>query len=443
MLDPLIVDTLAVETVVVAPASAPPEAQPVIETFHLDSGATVSVLRERLGRELGARLKEAPRVALVDPLGGTRDFRRVIVPEVRVGSFAWLQVHAVIAGIDNLIGHDLLSQLPWEVDLDRGLLILDAAPWAAGVAQMELPVQRIGAGADPARPAWSRHDRVVVRLNGREVPMAIDTGATLSALPARLADSLEFAAHAGCEHTVWHGRRRARVRRDGHGRARVRRLCRGVRPLLLLPNDGPEGLLGLDVLRLFRFRVDSGRTLSLRRRGDRIETASQRIARWSWVPRCDGQDAPPRASRARVPRQPLSCRSALPYPDRPTSFLWSCAAHASDPARLAVAVFVPRPTPAEPIRLAPRGADPDWARAFAPCGALALVDVGPAGPVLTAAAPSLTSSAWHRDRRYGWLVQRRYSAGMRGWDRGAARPCHGARQGFWRSRSRPPGAAAA
>lgn len=388
LLDPFIVDTLAVETTVIAPARGSLDTKPVIETFHLDSGATVSVLRERLGRELAPRLREESRVALVDPLGEARDYRRVVVPELRVGGFTWRQVHAVIAGNDNLLGHDLLSLSPWEVDLDRGLLILDAAPWPAGTAQAELAVQRIGAGADPARPEWSRHDQVVVRLNGHEVPMTLDLGAALSAVPARVVRALGLPRAPVASQIVGTA---------GGGRVSTEivtaelsfdRLSAGVRPLVVLPDVSrgvrPDGLLGLDVLRLFRFRVDSGRTLSLRRRGQRIESAPSRIARWPWVPRCDR----PGCADARIEGEGAAAAIVMtvsvPYPDQPTSFLWTCAAHAADPARLAVAVFVPRPTPAQPIRLAPRGAEPDWARAFAPCGSLALVDVGLAGPVLTA-----------------------------------------------------------
>ncbi len=388
LLDPFIVDMLAVETTVSAPASVPLDTKPAIETFHLDSGATVSVLRERLGRELGSRLREESRVALVDPLGEARDYRRVVVPELRVGGFTWRQVHAVIAGNDNLIGHDLLSQSPWEVDLDRGLLILDAAPWPAGTAQAELPVQRIGAGADPARPEWSRHDQVVVRLNGHDVPMTVDSGAALSAVPARVARALGLPRAPGAAKPFGTAGGRA----SGElvtAELSLGGLSAGERPLLVLPDvrSGgfrPDGLLGLDILRLFRFRVDSGRTLSLRRRGERIETAPSRIARWRWVPRCDR----PGCADARIEGQGAAAAVVMtvsvPYPDQPTSFLWTCAARAAEPARLAVAVFVPRPAPAQPIRLAPRGADPDWARAFAPCGSLALVDVGLAGPVLTA-----------------------------------------------------------
>ena len=154
LLDPLIVDVLAVETTVTTPADPP--LGPTAVSFHLDSAATVSVLAEGLGRFLAPRLQEEARVALADPVGQAHAYRRVLVPALRVGGFAWGQVHAVIAGNDNLIGHDLLSQIPWEVDLDRGLLILDAEPWRTGAALAELPVHRVGAGADPQRPAWSR-----------------------------------------------------------------------------------------------------------------------------------------------------------------------------------------------------------------------------------------------------------------------------------------------
>ena len=382
LLDPFIVDVLAVETTVMTPTDPPAGATAV--TFQLDSAATVSVLAEGLARMLAPRLQEESRVALADPLGQAHAYRRVVVPVLRVGGFAWGQVHAVIAGNDNLIGHDLLSQIPWEVDLDRGLLILDSEAWPRGSEQAQLPVHRIGAGADPERPAWSRNDQVIVRLNGHDVPMTVDTGAALSAVPARVADALKLPRVPGASRAYGLVGSARMLGEVVTAELAFGDLSAGPRSFLVLPNDRSEGLLGLDVLRLFRFRMDSGGMLSLRRRGDRIETAASRIARWPWIPHCER----PGCAEARIEGQGAGAAVVMSvsgaYPDQPTSFLWTCAANTADPGRLAVVVFVPRPVSGQPIRLVPRGAETDWAKAFAPCGPLALVDIGPAGPVLAA-----------------------------------------------------------
>jgi hypothetical protein len=228
---------------------------------------------------------------------------------------------------------------------------------------------------------------VIVRLNGHDVPMTVDTGAALSTVPARVADALKLPRARSATQaygTVGSGRLLANV---VTAELAFGNLSAGARSLLVLPNDRPDGLLGLDVLRLFRFRMDSRGVLALSRRADRVETAAGRIARWPWVPHCER----PGCADAHLEGQGTSAAIVMsvssPYPDQPTSFLWTCAANSADPARLAVAVFVRRPAPGQPIRLVPRGADTDWAKAFAPCGALALVDIGPAGPVLAANGP--------------------------------------------------------
>ena len=242
LLDPLIVDVLAVETTVMTPTDPPPGA--TVVTFHLDSAATVSVLAEGLGRMLAPRLQEESRVALTDPLGQAHAYRRVVVPVLRVGGFTWGQVHAVIAGNDNLIGHDLLSQIPWEVDLNRGLLILDAEPWPSGTEEAQLRVHRIGAGADPERPAWSRNDQVIVRLNGHDVPMTVDTGAALSAVPARVADALKLPRVSGASQAfgvVGSGRMLGEV---ATAELAFGNLSAGPRSFLILPNDQIRGIAG-------------------------------------------------------------------------------------------------------------------------------------------------------------------------------------------------------
>ena len=124
--------------------------------------------------------------------------------------------------------------------------------------------------------------------------------------------------------------------------------------------------------------------LSLRRRGDRVETAAGRIARWPWIPHCERAGCAEAHIEGQGASAAIVMSIGVPYPDQPTSFLWTCGANAADPARLAVVVFVPRPVSDQPIRLLPRGAETDWAKGFAPCGPLALVDIGPAGPVLAA-----------------------------------------------------------
>ena len=329
-------------------------------TFHLDSGATVSVLAEGLGRVLAPRLHEESRVALVDPLGHAHDYRRVVVPVLARGRVCLgpgsrrdcrqRQPDRARSAVADSVGGRSRSRV---ADPRRRAL-------ARGTAQAELPVHRIGAGADPERPAWSRNDQVIVRLNGHDVPMTIDTGAALSAVPARVAEALKLAARAGREPapTAWS------VRARMFGEMVTAELAFGnlsAGPPFVAACCQTTGRRDCWVSTCFGCFGSASIPEECCRCGGAAIASRRRPAGSRAGPGCraaSGPVAPTRASKDRAPTAAVVMSVSGPYPDQPTSFLWTCEANAADPARLAVVVFVPRPVSGQPIRLVPPARTP-------------------------------------------------------------------------------------
>jgi len=130
--DPFLAPTVAIAARIGATASAD-------EVFIIDSGASISVLRENLSQRLQLPLHGDTRVSVVDVTGQARDFHGAILPELWLGRVAVHNLTAATMGYQNILGHDVLGQLAWEIDLDRGVLQLDAPPWAEG----DGPIRRV------------------------------------------------------------------------------------------------------------------------------------------------------------------------------------------------------------------------------------------------------------------------------------------------------------
>ena len=150
--------------------------------------------------------------------------------------------------------------------------------------------------------------------DGRPLRMLLDTGATLSALPADAAASLGLLPTAspgmllGVAGLIPLSHAYAGTLEIGATRIDGQRF-------LELP-AGKTALLGLDVLSRFDLLVVPGQRLLLRARGDLRATAAARIRRWTWLPVC----ASPACVRAHL--EPagrngsleLTIEAALPRP---------------------------------------------------------------------------------------------------------------------------------
>jgi predicted aspartyl protease len=383
--DPFIVQGLYVPGRVVGADS-----RALAESFVVDSGATVSVIRENLVAELRLPARDAEHVMTVDPMGRTRRMRLVTVPEVWLGPFLLRGLEAAVLGVDNLIGNDVLGQLAWEVDLDRATVTLDAPPWPAGAALARVPL--VAAGLE----ATARDDtlvqsgpRIVVRLDGREVAMTLDTGASGSALPAALVKALGLRPPPGPREQPFIGTAHALRERAALASAdlAIGDAHVGRRTFLVLEGGADNhGLLGMDVLGSYVFRVEPGRWLELRARGDLEATAEARIARWPWAPRCPPLGCATARLEGTGDATVVAMTLLATYLAEPTSFLWRSKGIAS---KLGVAVFLPSASAGQTVRLAPRGASPGW-RALLPaaCAELALVDVNPAGLAVKRLGPT-------------------------------------------------------
>ena len=355
------------------------------EGFIVDSGATMSVIREPLVGRLGLASREIARARTVDPLGRTRNLRSLTVPELRFGRLVVRDLHAATVGSDNILGDDVLNQVPWEVDLDRATLILDAPPWSPQAALARIPIRR--AGIEVAdNVAAAPGTKLTVSLNGHEVALTLDTGAARSALPAALVKELGLTASAAPVYVGTMQTLRAAtsvVEADlTLGSVRL-----GKRPFLVLEGAARDwGVLGLDVLRRYVFRVEPGRWLELRPREDVRATAAARMARWPWAPRCPPTGCAVAHVEGSGDAAAVVMTLLADYPARPTSFLWGCAAappEARDPP-LVISVYLPSGAAGQTVRLVPLMAPPNWAAALpAGCDRLALLDVNPAGLAVT------------------------------------------------------------
>jgi predicted aspartyl protease len=366
------------------------------EGFIVDCGATMSVIREPLVGRLGLTPREIAQARTVDPLGRTRNLRSLIVSELRFGRLVVRDLHAATVGSDNILGDDVLNQTPWEVDLDHATLTLDAPAWSPQAALARIPIRRSGIEvADNI--AVASGTKLTVSLNGHEVALTLDTGAARSALPAALVKELGLPANAakpvyvGTMQTL---RAAASVVEADLALGSVRL---GKQTFLVLDGVARDwGVLGLDVLRHYVFRIEPGRWLELRPRVDVRVTAAARMARWPWAPRCPPNGCAVAHVEGSGDDAAIVMTLLADYPARPTSFLWGCAGArtaASGPP-LVISVYLPSGAAGQTVRLVPRMAPPSWATALsAGCDALALLDVNPAGLIVTQIGPVSTVMA--------------------------------------------------
>jgi predicted aspartyl protease len=358
------------------PGGAPPREEVVL---YVDSGATHSVLPALTFARLGLETSTSRLATIEDVAGIARAWSGGLIPGVELG--AGLALENLVASVGErtpILGADVLAARGWQVDLDRGLLLLGAAPWSAAPGVVVVPTRR-----------FLNHALVDLRIAGQTVPVLIDTGAPFTVVDAavlrRLGLREERLAHPW---PLGVGEHAARIDSVFTGPVALGELALGERRIMGHPGgfSGGRGMLGTDVLFAHLFQVTSG-ALRLRPRAavDLIDSAPARVARWPQLPACAG--APGCIAAELIPAGPgddgvprVRVR-LLAVPSRPFKYLFGCTAADGRLRRapLWVEVAVRRPAPNVDLQ-APFGRETPpafrqlWARG---CARLALLDANP------------------------------------------------------------------
>lgn len=291
----------------------------------VDSGAAFTTLPADVVDALGLARVERNSVRVIDAAGRGRGWRGAIVPEARIGSLVLREVPFFASEGAALLGADVLDQHPWSIERRRGVMTMGTAAWAgADVSNVDLRSRR-----------WRRNHLELV-LDGEPTLLYLDTGATHTAIDRTTGRQLRLA-----ERELAHPRRYE----TAHGTMTVRKLFRAdaarlgheqLGPMHMLPlrgfrfggalNDKVVGLLGMDVLSRYDFRVAWGERLQLRRSPDLLGSTEARLTRWPWLPTCQAGRRCVSASLEPVATDSarITIRARARY-DRPTSFLFGCA----------------------------------------------------------------------------------------------------------------------
>jgi hypothetical protein len=239
---------------------------PVQRWIHPDSGAphvTVPTpwLADIGGNFHGRRI--GPRLQLLD--GSSESTTAGVLSWLQLGGVLVSDVPVLVAGRapahPPLLGQTILTHSRWEIDWDKGTLTLGAEPWPDAADVISIPLRR----------AWWGGDLMTAQVEGHAIEMVLDTGADRSVIGLDVAERASLAvrgAEIAADATLgpvrlgrWHFRSGPAVRAD-------------------------DAVVGLDVLGSYRLQVVPGRELRLRARGDAWESASARIARWTWARGC-------------------------------------------------------------------------------------------------------------------------------------------------------------
>jgi hypothetical protein len=193
---------------------------------------------------------------------GLHGWRNAFADVPRVAAYEkYLRDDLIEDGTIAVLGQDVLSKVPWEIDWDKGTLTLGAPAWPPGEpGAVRVPIERRD-GVDLVvmkAAEYSFEMALSTTLHRSIVPEIVGIPRTPFDLGALPNPDHEFIADPSIG-PVSIGLRRFSV-------PRRKRL--------------PYGFLGLDVLGCVGFRVVPGRELWLRPRKNDAETARERIARF-------------------------------------------------------------------------------------------------------------------------------------------------------------------
>jgi len=360
-----------------APGASPPREDVVL---YVDSGSSHSSLPEATFRRLGVDTVTSRFATIEDAAGVTRSWSGALVPEARIGGR--LAHREVVASVDEdtaILGADVLDAHGWQIDLDRGTMLLGPAPWPAGPDVVAAPTH-----------TWGAHAIVDVAVQGAPVPLLLDTGALVTVVARDVLRGLGLPEHplyrpfpigaspggASLASTV-----DAAVAIGGHELGQ-----RSIAVLASPAAPSTRGMLGYDILSGYAFQVTRAGLRLRPRTAPLVETVGARVARWHDLPSCP--DLPGCVAAAPVvpgdPAARIHVRVAAAFPGA-TRFLFGCV---GDGGRLAspfwLEIAVRRPAAGAELDVAPREVAPPRQLWAARCTRLALLDVN---PVIDAARP--------------------------------------------------------
>jgi hypothetical protein len=243
----------------------------------VDSGATGVTLPGSVYSSLGLDALNGVHIRTEDPYGRVLVRDAGLVPTVVLDKLILSEVVTALGGNVTVLGQSVLTHSPWEVDWDRGTLTLGASPWPADEATVVLPLRREGDA-----------EVVTIVVDGTPLDMVLDTGAFASTIPKDIGLAAKLALRSTPPIVFRSAAGEVVVRTLFSGDVRLGPIEVGRVEFASLATGGRRaafGLLGLDVLSRFKMQVVPGSHLALRPRGDLKQTAAERIARWSFVPR--------------------------------------------------------------------------------------------------------------------------------------------------------------
>ncbi len=300
LLDPLTADHAVIDLEL---ASADGKSK-FTSTAMLDTGAWRSVVDGKAAEALGLEVTTTSRILMTDVSGHQRPWRGMVVPEAKIGelTLAGFGCQTGVEGAGAVVGNEVIARLPVEIDRDRGVVVFGASPWRAAEGTIGLEP---GAEREPAR--------VKVQLDGRDVLFILDTGAYATTLDLETGNGFGLEKKHLLEPRRYFGLHNSAVAFDfefavprlGFGDMQLEGL--EIEPVPKMQQGGAlnekvVGLLGMDVLKRFRLRIDNqAGKVELLRRGDLVAGTAERIGRWRWAPRCDGSPGCVTASHTLTP----------------------------------------------------------------------------------------------------------------------------------------------
>jgi predicted aspartyl protease len=270
-----------------------PDGQPRRTTVEvkIDTGAARTSIPRSILESLGLEVFVSRNHRIIDASGYMSWAEGGKIPRVRLGTLLLEDVPVdATANSFALIGYDLLSQYPVEIDLDRAIMTIGAAPWAKTASVVAVPIKKHGSHSATVR----------VGLDGKEALFYLDTGADSSSIDFESADGLglrrkaleRVRSYSGALSSGTVSQLYAVDKLEIGGRSV------GSRELWPLPkkreggalNEKVIGLLGMDILGCSRIRMDfSEEKVELGARTTVAERIRDRLSRWSWAAECGSE----------------------------------------------------------------------------------------------------------------------------------------------------------
>jgi hypothetical protein len=110
--------------------------------LYVDSGSSHSALTAPTFAHLGVETSTSHFATIEDAAGVKRSWSGALVPEVRLGDR--LTLEGVVASVQPrtaILGGDVLGAHGWQIDLDRGTLVLGGSPWPAAPDVAVVPIR--------------------------------------------------------------------------------------------------------------------------------------------------------------------------------------------------------------------------------------------------------------------------------------------------------------